>query len=256
MAIIIAIASQKGGVGKTTTAVNLSAYLAEAGKKTLLIDMDAQCNASSGLGIRPEKAACTAYQLFIDEQPIEKMILPTPMENLYAVPSDINLSGAEIELAAKLSREYVLKKMLRPVLEQYDYILFDCPPSFGLITLNALTAAHYVLVPLQCEYYALEGLSRLQHIVELIQENTNPSLYIGGILCTQYDARTKLSLQVLDEIRTFFPQIVYETLIPRNIRISEAPSYGLPINLYDPRSKGAEAYQKLAREVIARDEKK
>jgi len=254
MARIVAIANQKGGVGKTTTAVNVSACMAQMGKKVLLIDMDAQCNASSGLGFQTEALEYTTYQLFIDEYPAQDMILPTPLENLKMIPSHIDLAGAEIELASKPEREYVLKKMLQPLSEQFDYIFLDCPPSFGLITLNALTAAQYVIIPLQCEYYALEGLSRLQNTIELVKANTNPSLFIGGIVFTQFNGRTNLSIQVVDEVKKYFPQIIYRTLIPRNVRLSEAPSHGLPVNLYDAKSKGAIAYRELAEEVLARDE--
>ncbi len=254
MTTIIAVANQKGGVGKTTTAINVGAYMAQLGKKTILIDMDAQCNASSGLGVPFETAPYTTYQLLTDEYPAAQMLQTTPMENFYVIPSHIDLAGAELELAAKPDREYILKRMLAPLQGQYDYILLDCPPSFGLITLNALTAADYVMIPLQCEYYALEGLTRLQNTIELVKANTNPQLYIGGIVFTQFNGRTNLSIQVVDEVKKYFPQVIYRSIIPRNVRLSEAPSHGLPINLYDPKSKGALAYYDLTEEVIARDE--
>ena len=254
MAKIIAIANQKGGVGKTTTAVSVSACMAESGKRVLLVDLDPQCNASSGLGVDPDTLLLTSYQLLIDEKPAADMIVSTPMKGLDLLPSHIDLSGAEIDLAPKIAREYVLKRMLAPLAAQYDYILLDCPPSFGLVTLNALTAADSVLIALQCEYYSLEGLSRLQNTINLIQANTNPQLTIGGIVFTQYNSRIKLSAQVVDEVRKYFPQAVFQTMIPRNVRLSEAPSYGLPINLYDSKSKGAAAYRDLTKEVLLRNE--
>ena len=254
MARIIAISNQKGGVGKTTTAINLSAYLAQSGKKTLLVDMDAQCNATSAFGIHPEEAEYTVYDMLIDSHPAADLLIQTDLENLKLIPAHIDLSTTDIELSTRMAREYILKRMLEPIAEDFDYILLDCPPSFGLLTLNALTAATYVLIPLQCEYYALEGLSRLQNMIELIKVNTNPDLYIGGILFTLYNGRTNLSLQVVNEVKKYYPEVVYETMIPRNVRLSEAPSHGLPINLYDPKSKGALAYEALAEEVLKRDQ--
>ncbi|MBZ4665226.1 AAA family ATPase [Mahella sp.] len=250
MSKIIAIANQKGGVGKTTTNVNLSACLAVAGKKVLTIDIDPQGNTTSGLGVDKAKVEKSIYDVLINDMDITETIVPTNVENLSIIPSNIQLAGAEIELVSVLSREQRLKFAMQPIKEQYDFILVDCPPSLGLLTINALTAADKVLVPIQCEYYALEGLSQLMNTVKLVQKHLNPSLEVEGVVLTMFDARTNLSIQVVDEVKKYFRSKVYRTIIPRNVRLGEAPSYGLPIILYDPKCVGAEAYTDLAEEVI------
>lgn len=247
---IIVIANQKGGVGKTTTNVNLSACLAAAGKKVLTIDIDPQGNTTSGLGINKEAVEKSIYDVLINDVDIDETIIPTKMDNLYIIPSNIQLAGAEIELVSVLSREQRLKFAVEPIKKRYDFILVDCPPSLGLLTINALTAADKVLVPIQCEYYALEGLSQLMNTIKLVQKHLNPSLEVEGVVLTMFDARTNLSLQVVDEVKKYFRNKVYRTIIPRNVRLGEAPSYGLPIILYDPKCAGAEAYTDLAQEVI------
>ena len=250
MSKIIAIANQKGGVGKTTTAVNLSACLAEKGKKVLVIDIDPQGNTSSGLGIDKTKFETSIYDVIINGVAIEETLIQTIIENLVISPSNIQLAGAEVELVAVISRETRLKYALAPVKDKYDFIIIDCPPSLGLITVNALTAADTILVPIQCEYYALEGLSQLMNTVKIVQKHLNPSLNVEGVVLTMFDARTNLSIQVVDEVKKYFGNKVYRTIIPRNVRLSEAPSFGLPIIKYDPKSKGAECYMELADEVI------
>ncbi|MFO7612749.1 MAG: AAA family ATPase [Clostridia bacterium] len=251
MAKIIAVANQKGGVGKTTTAVNLSACLAYLGKKTLLVDNDPQGNASSGLGIDKWHVEKSIYDVLINEIDIKTVIRGTMLENLYICPSNIQLAGAEIELVNQIMRESRLKNALSSIRDEYEYILVDCPPSLGLLTLNSLTAADTILVPIQCEYYALEGLAQLMNTVKLVQRHLNPSLQVEGVVLTMFDSRTNLSLQVVEDVRKYFSDKVYGTLIPRNVRLSEAPSFGLPIILYDQTSKGAESYVNLAKEVIA-----
>ena len=253
MGKIIAIANQKGGVGKTTTSVNLSACLGKMGKKTLIVDIDPQGNTTSGLGIDPKTLSLSIYDCLINETDIKDVILKTEFEGLFIVPSNINLAGAELELALKEKREFLLKECLSKVKDFFDFILIDCPPSLGLITLNSFTAADSILVPIQCEYYALEGLSQLTNTIKLVKKSLNPSLSIEGILMTMFDARTNLSIQVVDEVKKFFKDKVFKTIIPRNVRLSEAPSFGQPIIEYDKHSKGAECYLALAEEVIERN---
>ncbi|HFH9443737.1 TPA: ParA family protein [Enterococcus faecium] len=255
MAQIISVANQKGGVGKTTTTVNLGACLASLGKKVLLVDMDAQGNATSGVGIRKPDVTRDIYDVLVNELPIDEATLITEHENLSIVPATLQLAGAEIELTSMMARESRLKGSLEEVSSQYDYILIDCPPSLGHLTINSFTASDSILIPVQCEYYALEGLSQLLNTVRLVQKHFNPELEIEGVLLTMYDARTNLGNEVVEEVRKYFREKVYETIIPRNIRLSEAPSHGKPIIDYDPRSRGAEVYQALAKEVVSREEK-
>ncbi len=253
VARIIAIANQKGGVGKSTTAVSLGAALADLGYRVLVIDLDPQGNASTGMGIRHEARETTVYHVIVSEAPVIDAIVPTPVERLHALPSTIDLAGAEIELVSQFSRESRLKKALEPVREGvYDFVLLDCPPSLGLLTVNALTAAEELIVPIQCEYYALEGLGQLLRNVSLVQQNINPGLRLSGIVMTMYDPRTKLSEQVVEEVQRFFGDLVYDVIIPRTVRLSEAPGFGQPITVYDPRSKGAQTYRQLAAEVARR----
>ena len=253
MGKIIAIANQKGGVGKTTTAVNLSACLGKAGKKTLIVDIDPQGNTTSGLGIDPKSLEYSVYDCLINETPLKDIILKTEFENLWIVPSNINLAGAELELVMKEKREYLLKKALYEIKDFYDFILIDCPPSLGLITLNSFTATDSILIPIQCEYYALEGLSQLTNTIKMIKKSLNTILSIEGVLLTMFDARTNLSIQVVDEVKKFFGGKVFKTVIPRNVRLSEAPSFGQPVIEYDKHSRGAECYTELAEEVIERN---
>jgi chromosome partitioning protein len=250
MSKIIAVANQKGGVGKTTTAVNLSACLAELGKNVLLIDIDPQGNSTSGIGIDKNRVKLCIYDVLINEEPLENVILPTKIKKLSAIPATIQLAGAEIELVSAISRELKLKATLESHKDKYDYIIIDCPPSLGLLTVNALSAADTVLVPIQCEFYALEGLSQLMNTVRLVQKHLNQRLDVEGVVLTMFDARTNLSIQVVDEVKRHFRNKVYRSIIPRNIRLSEAPSFGQPIITYDPKSKGAEVYMELAKEVI------
>ena len=254
MAKVISIANQKGGVGKTTTAVNLSACVAEKGKKVLLIDIDPQGNATSGLGVEAHESK-SVYNVLVEEMGIEETIEHTMIKKLDVCPANINLAGAEVELVSMMSRETRLKNAIESVREKYDYIFIDCPPSLGLITLNAFTASDSVLVPIQCEYYALEGLGQLINTIKLVQKHLNKNLKVEGVILTMFDARTNLSTQVVDEVEKYFGNKVFQTIIPRNIRLSEAPSHGLPINLYDPNSKGSETYKKLAKELIKLNEK-
>ncbi len=249
MGKIISIANQKGGVGKTTTTVNLSTILAKRGKKVLLIDADPQGNATSGIGADKD-AELSTYDLLISEVPAEEIITKTEIKNLYICPSNINLAGAEVQLVSMMSREQRMKEKLDVVKDDFDYIFIDCPPSLGLITLNSLTASDSVLIPVQCEYYALEGLGQLLNTVELVRKHLNKSLEIEGALLTMYDVRTNLSNQVVKEVKKYFNNKVYKTVIPRNVRVSEAPSYGLPITIYDPHSKGARSYEKLGKEFL------
>ena len=256
MSRVIAIANQKGGVGKTTTAVNLSACLADLGKRVLLIDVDPQGNATSGLGLDRRRLKASVYDVLLDELPLREAVVNTRVRGLQVVPATIDLAGAEIELVPRIGRESRLKQALDPVRDQYDFVLMDCPPSLGLLTINALTAADSILIPIQCEYYALEGLTQLMDTFRLVREALNPNLEVEGVVLTMFDGRTNLSIQVVEEVKRYFKGQVYRSIITRNVRLSEAPSHGLPITLYDPRSKGAEAYMELAREVIERVEER
>ena len=252
MGRIIAIANQKGGVGKTTTAINLSACLAESGKKVLTIDTDPQGNTTSGLGVDKDELENTVYELMLDECTIKESLVKTEFENLDLIPSNVNLAGAEIELLGINEKEYILKNAVDYIKEDYDFIIIDCPPSLNMLTVNALTTANTVLVPIQCEYYALEGLSQLLHTISLVKERLNENLQIEGVVFTMYDARTNLSLQVVENVKNNLDTTIYKTIIPRSVRLAEAPSHGLPINKYDSRSTGAESYRMLAKEVIDR----
>ena len=242
MGRIIAIANQKGGVGKSTTAINLSSCLGEMGQKVLTIDMDPQGNTTSGMGVEKEEQENTVYELLLGECEIEETILELEFDNISLIPSNVNLAGAEIELIGIEGKEYILRNQIDKVKEQYDYIIIDCPPSLNMLTINAMTTADTVLVPIQCEYYALEGLSQLMHTIELVQERLNPDLEIEGVVFTMYDARTNLSLQVVENVKNNLNQNIYKTIIPRNVRLAEAPSHGLPIYYYDTKSTGAESY--------------
>ncbi|WP_461224799.1 ParA family protein [Lacticaseibacillus suihuaensis] len=250
MVNVIAVANQKGGVGKTTTTINLGACLANAGKNVLIVDADAQGNATSGLGVSKAEVTKDIYDVLVNEDPIDEAIIKTKHERLAIVPATIQLAGAEIELTNQMAREMRLKLGLDAVKDQYDYILIDCPPSLGQLSINAFTAANSILIPVQSEYYALEGLSQLLNTVRLVQKHFNPSLSIEGVLLTMYDRRTNLGAQVIAEVKKYFADKVYETIIPRITRLAEAPSYGMPIVDYDPRSKGAEVYNALAQEVL------
>ncbi len=253
MGRIIAIANQKGGVGKTTTAINLSACLAEAGKKVLVIDLDPQGNTTSGFGLDKEELTNTVYELMLDECTIrESMYSIEDIEGLKLIPSDVNLAGAEIELLGINEKEYILKNEVDYIKDDYDFVIIDCPPSLNMLTINAMTTADSVLVPIQCEYYALEGISQLMHTIDLVQERLNENLKIDGVVFTMYDSRTNLSSDVVDTVKENLNAYVYQTIIPRNVRLAEAPSHGLPINIYDGKSAGAESYRNLAKEVISR----
>lgn len=256
MAHIIAITNQKGGVGKTTTAINLSACLAERGKKTLLVDLDPQGNATSGLGIDKTSLKKNLYDCLIEQAPMEEVVQQTVMKKLFLVPATMDVAGAAVELVTMEEREYRLKQALQSYLKDmkkpYDYVVIDCPPSLGLLTLNALAASDFVLIPVQCEFYALEGLAQLMQTVDMVRDNLNADLQLLGLLMTMYDGRTNLSIQVTEEVKKYFSGQVFHTIIPRNVRLGEAPSHGEPITVYDPHSRGAEVYTKLAKEVIRR----
>ncbi|MHB8280120.1 MAG: ParA family protein [Candidatus Humimicrobiaceae bacterium] len=247
---VIAIANQKGGVGKSTTAVNLTSYLGYFGYKTLIIDIDPQSNSTSGLGISTDSDKSSIYNVIIGGEMLAKVTIKTDFLNLDAIPSSIQLAGAEVELVASMKREYKLKEAVDKIKNDYDYIIIDCPPALGLLTINALSAATEVIIPIQCEYYALEGLGQLLHTIKLVKENLNSELKIAGALMTMYDPRIKLAEQVISEVKKYFPDKVYSTIIPRNVRLSEAPSYGKPILSYDPECKGAQAYKSFTKEVI------
>ncbi len=249
----IAVTNQKGGVGKTTTAINLAACLAEKGKKVLAIDIDPQGNTTSGLGVDKGNIENTVYELLIGECTIEECMTESVVENLFVLPSDVNLAGAEIELIGVDEKEYILKKCIDLIKDSFDYIIIDCPPSLNILTVNAMTTADAVLVPIQCEYYALEGLSQLIHTINLVKDRLNADLEIEGVVFTMYDARTNLSLQVVENVRKNLEQKIYNSIIPRNVRLAEAPSHGLPISMYDPKSAGADAYRDLADEVLRQD---
>jgi chromosome partitioning protein len=250
---VVAVVNQKGGVGKSTTAVNLGAALAEIGRKVLVMDLDPQGNASTGLGISPAQRRVGTYQILSQGASASEAVMETAVPGVWAIPSTIDLAGAEIELVGQISRETRLARAIEPLVASYDFVVLDCPPSLGLITVNALTAADELIVPIQCEYYALEGLGQLLRNVRLIQQNLNPRLRLTGIVLTMYDRRTKLSEQVVAEVRRYFGPRVYDTIIPRTVRLSEAPGYGRPITAYDSSSKGAKAYRRLAREFLARE---
>ena len=254
MGKIISLVNQKGGVGKTTTAINLAACLAEAGQKVLAIDMDPQGNMTSGLGVDKDAIENTVYELLLGESSVEDCLQKEVIENLSVIGSNINLSAAEIELIGEEEKEYILQKAIAPIRDNYDFIIIDCPPSLSMLTINSMCLADTVLVPIQCEYYALEGLTQLIHTINLVQERLNPSLEMEGVVFTMYDARTNLSLQVVENVKNNLNQTIYKTIIPRNVRLAEAPSYGMPINLYDTKSAGAESYRLLAEEVIHRGE--
>ena len=251
----IAVANQKGGVGKTTTSVNLSSCLAALGKKVLLIDTDPQGNATSGVGIEKETLEKSVYDVIIDEEDISDVIIKTDYSKLWVCPSSIDLAGAEIELVSGQEREYRLKKAISSIIDKYDFVIIDCPPSLGLITLNSFVAAQSIIIPIQCEYYALEGLAQLTKTIRLVKKQLNTNIEIEGVVLTMYDTRTNLSVQVAEEVKKYYGDKLYKSVIPRNVRLSEAPSYGQPINIYDSTSKGCESYLSLAREVIKANKK-
>lgn len=252
MGRIIAIANQKGGVGKTTTTINLSACLAETGKRVLTIDLDPQGNTTSGIGLEKDDLENTVYELLLDECTVKACIYRTQIDSLDIIPSNVNLSGAEIELLGINEKEYILKNAIDYIKDDYDFVIIDCPPALNMLTVNAMTTADSILVPIQCEYYALEGLSQLIHTIDLVQQRLNPRVKIEGVVFTMYDARTNLSMQVVDNVKENLKTTIYQTIIPRNIKLAEAPSHGLPINLYDNRSAGAESYRLLAKEIMNR----
>jgi chromosome partitioning protein len=250
MGRVISISNQKGGVGKTTTTVNLAGFLAEQGKRILIIDIDPQANAGFGVGLNVEEIDSTIYEVLIGNIPLKEAIFSTEWENLFIVPSNIHLSGAQVDMLYLEEKEHLMQKAIASVRDEYDFIFIDCPPSLGILTLNALVAADSVLIPLQCEYYALEGLSQLLKIIAMVQENINRKLVIEGVVLTMYDSRTRLSQHVVDDVKNFFKDKVYRTVIPRNVKLSEAPSFGKPIGVYDPACPGADTYRRLAQEVL------
>lgn len=254
MGRVIAVANQKGGVGKSTTAINLSACLAEMGKRVLTIDIDPQGNTTSGLGVDKNEANPTLYELLLGENDISECIIREVFENVSLIPSNVNLAGAEIELLNIENREYILRNQVDKIRSDFDYIIMDCPPSLNILTVNAMTTANSIIVPIQCEYYALEGLTQLIHTIEMVKSRLNPELIIEGVVFTMYDARTNLSLEVVENVKENLDQNIYKTIIPRNVRLAEAPSYGMPINLYDSKSTGAESYRLLAEEVVNRED--
>jgi chromosome partitioning protein len=249
---VLAVVNQKGGVGKSTTAVNLAAALGDLGERVLLVDLDPQGNATSGFGLNKNQRDVCIYDSLLGDTPIESIIEPTQVENVFVAPATIQLAGAEIELVSAMSREGRLRVVLQPILGDFDFVIIDCPPSLGLLTINALTVSNGLVVPVQCEYYALEGLSKLLDSVRLVKTHLNPTLDIFGAVMTMYDSRTRLSQQVVDEVRDFFGDRVFETLIPRTVRIAEAPSHGKPVTIYDPNGRGSTAYRRLAEEVLER----
>ncbi len=253
MGRIISVSNQKGGVGKTTTTVNIAAFLADKGKRVLIIDIDPQGNAGFGIGINAEEMETTLYEVLIDQIPLEDAIFKTEIDNLSIIPSNIHLSGAQVDLLDAEGKEFILKKKLEPLKKQYDYIFIDCPPSLGILTLNSLVAADSVLIPLQCEYYALEGLNQLLRIIVMVQERLNRALKIEGVVLTMYDPRTNLANQVVNDVREYFKDKVFDSIIPRNVKLSEAPSFGKPIGTYDKTCPGSMAYEKLAEEVMKND---
>ncbi|MBD3280663.1 AAA family ATPase [Candidatus Dojkabacteria bacterium] len=248
--MILAFTNQKGGVGKTTSALNTGVYLANMGKKVLLVDVDPQANLTSGIGHENTNQGSGTYELLTDKTSISKSFYSTKIPNLYIVPSSIDLAGAEVELVSAMNRERILANALDEIKDDFDYIMIDCPPSLGLLTLNALTAADGAIIPVQCEYFALEGLGQLINTIKLVKKNLNPALSIKGVILTMFDSRTNLSKEIVDEVKAFFKDKVFDTIVPRNVRLSEAPSHGDPISTYDPKSPGALAYQKLAKEII------
>ncbi len=250
MSNIIAITNQKGGVGKTTTSINLSAAIAETGKKVLVIDMDPQGNTTSGFGVNKNELENTVYELILEECSLQEAIIKNVAENVSLLPSNVNLAGAEVDLLDRDDKSFILKKEMDYIADEYDYVIIDCPPSLNMLTINAMTTANRVIVPIQCEYYALEGVSQLIHTINLVRERLNPDLNIDGVVFTMYDGRTNLSQQVVENVKENLNHHIYNTLIPRNIRLAEAPSYGQPITVYDSKSAGAEAYRELAKEVI------
>lgn len=253
MGRVIAIANQKGGVGKSTTTINLGSCLAEMGKQVLIVDIDPQGNTTSGFGVDKNESKNTLYELLLGEIGVEECIVSNVQECLSLIPSNMNLAGAEIELIGIENKEYILKNAMEIIEKDYDFIIMDCPPSLSMLTINAMTAADSVIVPIQCEYYALEGLSQLVHTIQLVQDRLNSKLEIDGVVFTMYDARTNLSLEVVENVKDNLKQNIYKTIIPRNVRLAEAPSHGMPINMYDAKSAGAESYRLLAEEVINRE---
>jgi chromosome partitioning protein len=250
MGRVIAVANQKGGVGKTTTTVNVASFLAEKGRRVLIIDIDPQANAGFGIGINVEEMNNTLYEVLIGQVPLRQAVYRSSIEGLYLIPSNIHLSGAQVDLLDFDEREFLLRKAIAPAREEFDFIFIDCPPSLGILTLNAMVAADSVMIPLQCEYYALEGLSQLLKIISMVQDNLNRSLKIEGVVLTMYDSRTNLSQQVVSDVREFFKEKVFKTIVPRNVKLSEAPSFGKPIGLYDRHCIGSERYESLAEEVL------